>query len=193
MTVVAGPPGGGKSSDFRAGLFARRNIPYFNIDERIKQMHGSWRRVPAEVRAMANHELRAFCERQLARRESFAFETTLRQDFAIRMAHLARAEGFETELRFVALAGADMHVERVIARSHLGGHSAPEDWVRQAYADSLANLPAAILAFDRAYFYDNADRLRLQAEIDSGTIVYSSPPLAPWLVRAMATLDAERP
>ena len=194
MTVVAGPPGGGKSSAFPAHLFTRRRVPYFNIDEHIRRTLGSLRAIPPELRVKANQDLRAFCENHLARSESFAYETTLRQDFAIRMARSAHEAGFDTELRFVALGDADMHVDRVKARSHRGGHSAPEDWVRQAYSDSLANLPAALFVFDRAYLYENPDAgLRLQLEIDSRSVVYSSPPLAPWLVRAMASLDAERP
>ena len=57
----------------------------------------------------------------IAARTSFAFETTLRHDFALSVAREAKAVGFTTHLYFVALDSVERHVQRVTARARAGG------------------------------------------------------------------------
>lgn len=63
-------------------------------------------------RAVAN-ECELFVVDHIARRQSFAVETTLRTAAAIEQARLAQKQGFEAEIRFVATGSAD---ENVLAR-----------------------------------------------------------------------------
>jgi dephospho-CoA kinase len=53
MIVVAGPPGGGKSTALGARYFSALQIPYFNIDERCKQLHGSAQKISPQIRQRA--------------------------------------------------------------------------------------------------------------------------------------------
>jgi predicted ABC-type ATPase len=155
MIVVAGPPGGGKFTVMGSHYFSDFAIPYFNIDERCKQIHGSAQKIPPGIRQQANDELRNFCEERIQGRQTFGFETTLRADFAIRMAHAAQKVGIATELHYIA-AAVETHIERVTARAIAGGHAASEPRLREMYIASLENLPRAMNAFDHCLIYDSS-------------------------------------
>ena len=187
MTVVAGPPGGGKSTFLGTGYFTKRSTPYFNIDERCKQLHGTSRQIPQSVRQQANEELRGFCAEHLRAEQCFAFETTLRQDFAIRQARTAREAAFETEMLSIA-APVELHVKRVTARALSGGHAASEPRLREMYAASMNNLPAAIAEFDRCVVYDSTDDVRLIVAAESGRVITTNLPIPSWAHTALQDL-----
>jgi predicted ABC-type ATPase len=78
--VVAGPSGSGKTRYFPVAAFG---VDAFNIDDRRAQIVGSYRGIPRDVcRAVAN-ECERFVVDHIARRQSFAVETTLRTAAAI--------------------------------------------------------------------------------------------------------------
>ena len=91
MIVVAGPPGGGKSTQLGPDYFLAQRIPYFNIDDRCKELHGSSKGIPVHIRNQANADLRQFCTANFTAQATFAYETTLRKPFAIEQSGLARA------------------------------------------------------------------------------------------------------
>lgn len=86
---------------------------------------------------------------------SFAVETTLRTNAAIEQAQLGRARGFATEMIFVATDSIDENVARILQHAQGGGHGASEREVRAIHEASLANLGAAIEAFERVDVYDS--------------------------------------
>jgi predicted ABC-type ATPase len=190
LIVVAGPPGGGKSTALGVPYFLNLGIPYFNIDERCRQLHGSARKIPPNIRQQANNDLRTFCEEHILGGQSFAFETTLRADFAIRTALDARTAGFETEMHYVA-APVETHIERVTARAVAGGHAASEPRLREMYASSMSNLPKAMDAFSHSFLYDGSGQeMVLQLEIQRGQIVLAETPLASWIERGLEAFKA---
>ena len=69
MIVVAGPPGGGKSTAFPRAAFTDVGIAYFNIDDRCKELHGSSKNIPPEVRLLANEDLAKFGRALIAARQ----------------------------------------------------------------------------------------------------------------------------
>jgi predicted ABC-type ATPase len=76
MTVVAGPPGSGKSSRFPLSSF---HVDWFNADDRAAELNlGSYRKIPAEVRATVNLEFEQWIVDHIQSGQSFAIETTLR-------------------------------------------------------------------------------------------------------------------
>jgi predicted ABC-type ATPase len=123
MVVVAGPAGSGKSRHFPVDSFGSDG---FNVDLRAALSSGSSRGIPRSVRFRAQKECEAFVMDHIARRESFAVETTLRSAVAIEQARQALRAGFEVRMIFVCAGHADECVVRVRLRGLSGGHAAPE-------------------------------------------------------------------
>jgi predicted ABC-type ATPase len=155
MIVVAGPPGSGKTRYFPVNAFG---IDSFNIDDRCAQILGSYRAIPRDVRRAVANECERFVLDHVSRRVSFAVETTLRTTAAIKQAELARAQGFSTEMRFVATDSIAENVLRVLQRAQAGGHAASEREIRAIHQASVSNLEAAIASFDRVRVYDSTAR-----------------------------------
>jgi predicted ABC-type ATPase len=124
MIVVAGPPGGGKSTAFPVAAFG---VAFFNADDRAAGLNrGSYAGISGSIRQQVNREYERFVIDRILHRQSFAIETTLRSHVTFEQARLAKAAGFAIEMRYLALASFVLHLERVKARSDAGGHSASE-------------------------------------------------------------------
>ena len=187
MIVVAGPPGSGKSVAFPVDSFG---VDSFNADDRSAQLNnGSYQGIPLEIRAIVNKEFEAFVEDHIRSHKSFAVETTLRSDITFRQADHARAEGFEIQMRYIALNGFAQNLKRVIARAFAGGHSAPADQLQKIHEASLRNLPKAIREMDRVQVYDNSAPDRRPKRVlsaQSGKVTYLHPSPPEWLEVVLA-------
>jgi predicted ABC-type ATPase len=154
MVVIAGPPGGGKSTGFPA---SETGLESFNADDRAAALNGgSYLNLTEELRTRANRELEHFVSEHIQSATSFAFETTLRTDITVQQARLARRRGFSTLMMYVGVDDAEECIRRVQIRAQAGGHSAPPDVLRDIYRASLQNLAAAIRVFDAALLFDNS-------------------------------------
>jgi predicted ABC-type ATPase len=190
MFIVAGPPGGGKSSLFALSDFADH---FFNADDRAAQLNaGSYERIPISVRTIVNREFEAFIFANIRSGASFALETTLRGTMTFDQAKLAREYGFRVSMWYVALETVERHIERVKRRAAQGGHSASEATLRKIYASSLANLPLALnpekSAIEFVRIYDNSRferRPNLVLEARRGRMVRLAPDFPEWLLRAL--------
>ncbi len=186
MIVVAGPPGSGKSSIFPVSSFG---VACFNADDRAAELNGgSYVRIPKQIRVVVNQEFEAFVLGCIERRTSFAIETTLRGAVTFEQVALAKAAGFTTEMRYLALRDFAMHVERVKTRADAGGHSASETMLLEVYKSSLANLPRAIVETDELWVYDNSPvggppKLVLESEKGMIRFLTDNPP--DWLTTAL--------
>ncbi|MBI4955816.1 MAG: zeta toxin family protein [Myxococcales bacterium] len=189
MIVVAGPPGSGKSRYFPLTAFG---VDAFNIDDRCAQILGSYRAIPRDVRRAVAKECERFVLDHIARRESFAVETTLRTTAAIEQAELAREGGFATQMRFVATDSIAENVTRVLQRAQAGGHGASEREIRAIHAASVSNLRRAIATFERVRVYDSTARWtppRLVAVARGGRVARQGATPS-WLEAALADRDA---
>jgi predicted ABC-type ATPase len=186
MIVVAGPPGSGKSSIFPVSRFGVR---FFNADDRAAELNGgSYVGIPKHIRIAVNGEFEAFVLACIERRTSFAIETTLRSRVTFEQAALAKAAGFTTEMRYLALRDFALHVERVKARADAGGHSGSEATLLEIHKSSLANLPRAIAEMDDLWVYDNSEfggppMLVLESEKGGVRFLTENPP--DWLRAAL--------
>ncbi len=186
MIVVAGPPGSGKSSVFPVAGFG---IKYFNSDDRAAELNGgSYRSIPTNIREIVNREFEAFVQGCIARLESFAIETTLRSEITFHQVRLAKAVGFVTDMRYLALRDFSIHLTRVKARADAGGHSASETILRKIYQASLTNLSRAVVEMDDLWVYDNSlvggpPILLLQSEQGAIRFLIDTPPS--WLNTAL--------
>src|ERR1700730_13718891 len=122
MFIVAGPPGGGKSSFFALSGFADH---VFNADDRAAELNGgSYENIPTSVRAAVNREFEEFVNGNIRAGTPFAVETTLRSTITFEQARLARENGFRVSMFYVALDTVERHIKRVMRRAARGGHSA---------------------------------------------------------------------
>jgi len=190
MVVIDGPPGSGKSSAFPV---AQSGLRFFNADDRAAALNGgSYIGIPLETRRIVNREFEAFVLGSIRDRTGFALETTLRSKIAFEQARIAKAAGFQTEMRYLALRDFAMHIERIKARADSGGHSASESTLLPTYKSSLANLSEAIREMDKLWAYDNSDpggppRLLLESDRGDVQFVADNPPS--WLTAALDVLD----
>jgi len=182
MIVVAGPPGSGKSSIFPVSKFG---TPYLNADDRAAELNGgSYLAIPKHIRQIVNQEFESFVSDCIDKGESFAIETTLRSGITFDQAARAKATGFTSEMRYLALADFAMHVERVRVRADAGGHAASETTLRRTYEASLTNLPRAIAEMDYLWIYDNSQfggSPTLLLESANGEIRFLTNNLPNWL------------
>ena len=140
MIVVAGPPGGGKSSHFPVGNVG---VDWFNSDDRAAQLNaGSYRNIPVHVRSASGEQLRQFIDSHIEARRSFAFENALRTDAGFQQIRRAKEAGFRILLDYVAAGPVEEHIRRVMNRAALGGHSASERKLRDIYQNSMNLLTA---------------------------------------------------
>ena len=157
------------------------------MDNRCRELHGSYKGIPPEIRSQAQTECEAFVQDHIRAKKSFATETTLRTRVAIVQANQAQAAGFSTSIIYVATGEVEINVERVRRRGLASGHSASPETIRENYAQSLENLPAALAAFDQADLFDNAgSEPRLVLEVRGGNVKAVHPPLPPWVRFALA-------
>lgn len=186
MIIVAGPPGGGKSTLYPLAIFG---VPFFNADDRAAELNGgSYIGLSRQTREVANLEFEAFVTDSIARSESFAIETTLRSEVTFEQADIARNFGFVVEMRYLALCDYEMHLERVKARADAGGHSGSEPAMRRIYEASLMNLRRAVQEFDVVWVYDNTaiDASHpLVLEARNGEILFLTDNPPRWLVESV--------
>lgn len=170
MLVVAGPAGSGKTTAFPPRGFG---TDFFSVDDRCAELNG--------------------VEQHIADGVSFAVETTLRTDAAIRQAEAANAAGFSTFLFFLGTEDVRLNIDRIATRGWMGGHSSPEADIRAIFEASMANLPRAVAVFSHVDCFDtsrsSADPVRVLA-FDRGRVVYRADPLPAW---AAALVSADAP
>lgn len=79
-------------------------------------------------------------ENRIARRESFAFETTLSGRGYLQLIERLREDNWQVNLLYLALPSVEMSVSRVAERVANGGHSIPVNAIHRRFPRSLYNL-----------------------------------------------------
>jgi predicted ABC-type ATPase len=182
--VIAGPSGSGKSVRFSV---LDSGVDAFNVDDRCRELHGSYQGIPPVIRKRAQEECERFVEEHIRTGTSFATETTLRTAIAIDQAIKAKGAGFFTSILYMGTGDVEINIERIRLRSQAGGHSAPPDTIRDNYTRSVGNLPRALMVFDCADVYDNAGIApRLVLEVRKGRVKSVYAPLPRWVREALA-------
>ena len=164
--VIAGTNGAGKSSVIGAAI-VESGADYFNPDavaQSLLAAHASLTQQDANSQAW-QHGVRRL-EQAIARKLTFAFETTLGGRTIPRLLHEASAAGIDVKMWFIALATADLHIERVRARVASGGHHIASAAIRERYDRSRQNLVLLLPVLAELRVFDNsveADPRRGQA------------------------------
>lgn len=138
IVVIAGPNGAGKTTFAGEFLPNEAGCPIFVNADLIAAGLSPFAPELAAIKA-GRLMLEAIGE-HVARRESFAFETTLAGRTYGRMIPDWRQRGYVVKLIFLALPDAEMAIARVAARVAQGGHNVPEAVIRRRFDAGLRNF-----------------------------------------------------
>jgi predicted ABC-type ATPase len=166
--VLAGVNGAGKTTAARHVLRDALNIPSFTNADIIARGLNAF---DVETEAATAGRLMLEHMRELvAKRRSFAFETTLAgRAYARWLGELVR-EGYAVHLFYYWLRSPELAIRRVADRVLAGGHHVPDDTIRRRYARSARNfleLYRPVVTTWQVYDNSGGER-RLIAFNDSG-------------------------
>ena len=191
MIVVAGPPGGGKSTHLSVKTWG---VDWFNSDDRAAQLNaGSYQNIPAQIRNASGQQLQQFIDSHIASRRSFVFENALRTDTCFQQIRRAKEMGFRVFMDYLAAGPVEEHIRRVMNRATLGGHSASVRKLREIYRLSMKHLLVAFeenrrQSIDRLQVFDNSKNVgvpRLVLKLFSGVPRKMTSEIPTWLETAL--------
>lgn len=160
IIIVAGPNGAGKTSFAREFLPFEAGCPAFVNADLIAAGLSPF--APEKAAIQAGRLMLLAIAGHVARRGSFAIETTLAGLGYARQIPLWRSLGYRVELYFLALPSADAAVARVAERVRQGGHSIPEPTIRRRFAAGRRLFGRIYQNLvDRWVLYDNSGDLPL--------------------------------
>ena len=160
ITVIAGVNGAGKSSIIGSWL---RDCggEYFNPDEAAQRLRN---RDSAISLSEANASAWKIGFDQLSQAidngEPYTLETTLGGNSITNKFHEAIEEGRQVSIFYCGLASIDLHIARVAARVHRGGHDIPAEEIRRRYESSISNLVTLVPVCHRLFVIDNSAPFR---------------------------------
>jgi predicted ABC-type ATPase len=131
IIVLAGPNGAGKTTFAREFLLSEAACPVFLNADLIAAGLAPFQPERAAIQA-ARLMLRAMAD-LAARRESFAFETTLSGTGYSRHIPSWQEAGYRVELVFLSLPSSDVALKRVAERVRQGGHDIPVPVIRRRF------------------------------------------------------------
>lgn len=153
--IIAGPNGAGKTTFAREFLPAEAQLPVFINADLIAAGLSPFK--PELASIQAGRIMLAQIQEKFAKRESFAFETTLSGRGYARQIIRWRAAGYRVSLFFLALDDVDTAIARVKARVAQGGHDIPENTIRRRFTSGIDNFHRIYKQLaDTWVLYDNS-------------------------------------
>jgi predicted ABC-type ATPase len=178
LDLVVGPNGAGKSTFVEFTLAPLLpGTAFVNADEIAKQR---WPEDPASHSYEAARVAAATRAKLIELSASFIAETVFSHPSKLELIDAARGADYTIVLH-VLLIPEELAVERVRRRVSAGGHSVPEDKIRERYQRLWRLLATAIIRCDSATVYDNSglDGPRIVAQMNDGFSV-GSPTWPAW-------------
>ncbi|MEO8249236.1 MAG: AAA family ATPase [Burkholderiales bacterium] len=155
ILIIAGPNGAGKTTFAREFLPHEAGCPIFVNADLIAAGLSPFE--PEKVALQAGRLMLRELARHVARRDTFAFETTLSGVRYARRISEWRRLGYRVELYFLSLPSADLAVERVAERVRQGGHDIPEAIIRRRFAVGVRLFRELYCPLvDEWFLHDNA-------------------------------------
>lgn len=131
IIVIAGPNGAGKTTFAREFLPREAECPVFVNADLIAAGLSPF--APERAAIQAGRLMLQAIAGHVARRESFAFETTVSGRGYARLILHWRKAGYRVDLFFLALPSVELAVQRVAERVRQGGHDIPEATIRRRF------------------------------------------------------------
>ena len=155
IIIIAGPNGAGKTTFAREFLPQEAGCPIFINADLIAAGLSPFAPERAAIQA-GRLTLQAIAQ-HIARRESFAFETTLSGKAYARQIPQWRQLGYRVELFFLSLPSAEAATQRVAERVRQGGHDIPEATIRRRFEAGKRLFSEVYYPLvDQWALYDNA-------------------------------------
>ncbi|MFL6062892.1 MAG: AAA family ATPase [Marmoricola sp.] len=170
LHLLAGPNGSGKSTFVARVLEPVTHLPFVNADVIAAE------RWPGEEEVHAYEASRLAAEeraRLFARHRSFITETVFSHPSKVDLVRAATGSGYRVYLH-VILVPEEVTLGRVADRVRRGGHTVPDDKIRERYERLWPLVVQARAIAGRTYFYDNslaARPFRLIATYEHGALV----------------------
>ena len=160
-TIIAGPNGAGKSTF--AEMHAQRVKGDLNFVNADLIASGLSPFAPERELMTASKLFLKEIHRYIAKRESFAFETTLSGKTYAKLISKLRADGWRVELIYLWIPSIAVSLDRVRERVAHGGHHIPSEAIIRRYPKSVYNLLYVYsdLCTSTACFDNSGDTLKL--------------------------------
>ncbi len=157
LFIIAGPNGAGKTTFAREYLPNEAATPVFVNADLIAAGLSPFN--PDAAAIEAGRLMLARISAHVARKENFAFETTLSGRLYARHIPRWRAYGYGVTLIFLRLPDVATAVARVVQRVSQGGHDVPVDVIRRRFGAGWTNFHRLYRPLvDRWFVYDNTGR-----------------------------------
>lgn len=167
LHVLAGPNGAGKTTFVNRVLEPATHLPFVNADLIALQR---WPRSVAEHAYDAARLAATERDRLMATRQSFITETVFSHASKVDLIRTATGIGFHVYLH-VVIVPEETTVARVAHRVRHGGHTVPEQKIRERYERLWDLVVRARDLAERTRIYDNStarNPFRLVASYDHG-------------------------
>jgi predicted ABC-type ATPase len=138
VLIIAGPNGAGKTTFARQFLPREGNLLNFINADLIAAGLSPFR--PEVAAIEAGRLMLTEIARLFAKRESFAFESTLSGRSYARMISDWQAAGYHVEIMYLKLRSIRIAQARIRARARQGGHSIPADVIKRRFERSWQNF-----------------------------------------------------
>ena len=183
LHLVAGPNGSGKSTFVTRLLQPVTHLPFVNADVIAEER---WPDAQAEHAYEASAAAADERVQLLTQQRSFITETVFSHRSKLDLVSDALSVGYLVHLH-VVLVPVDVAVKRVAERVRHGGHSVPEQKIRERYARLWDLVARARIAADRVDFLDNssaAKPFRRVAAYERGLLI-GAPTWPAWTPTAL--------
>ena len=173
LHLLAGPNGSGKTTFYDHLLFPATRLPFINADLIAKRQ---W---PGDEEAHG-YEASAHADRArnaaIAKGTSFVAETVFSHPSKLELIAHARAAGYIVVLH-VMVVPEELTVVRARLRADQGGHTVPEEKVRERFRRLWGLVARAIAVADESFVYDNSTAKKpfgLVAHYENGILLGQS-------------------
>lgn len=115
---------------------------------------------------------------------TFSTETVMSDPSKIQLIKTARENGFIVYLYYITTDDVRINIERVNSRVQGGGHSVPEDKIKERYKRSLNLLYDAIKESDKVFLVDSTELpIRLIAEVTESKVSIKCEDIPNWYIQ----------